>query len=218
MIVRTVHQSDRLAWLAARADYFGASDIPRLLCEAPAKSEQERAGQRALLIAEKAGLVRPFAGNETTELGQELEEPLVDIARRRLNLDIEPCGQWTTNSRYAGLGCTPDAFVRIGGARYPLNIKVTSSQATEDCRPRKNGDASTAAFSAGLPLYFRVQAVTEAMVCETSHGFMGVLHTAAGLKLRLYCQPLHAGLAQRIAREVSVAWGDVERLRKERAA
>ncbi len=215
----SIHQSDRSAWLAARQSAFGASDVPRLLCEAPAKSEAERAGQRGLIIAEKAGLVDPWAGNESTELGQELELPVLDIARRRFGLDIEECGVWTVNTRYPRLGCTPDAYIRLGGERYPLNVKFTSCQATEDCRPtKKDGKPSTAAFATGLALYYRIQSIAEAMVCGTSHGFMLVMHAAGGLKLRLYSQPLHEGTAQRIEREILSAWADVEAAKKAKAA
>ncbi len=96
-----------------------------------------------------------------------------------------------------------------------MHVKFTSCQANEDCRPtKKDGTPSTAAFATGLALYYRIQSIAEAMVCGTSHGFMLVMHAAGGLKLRLYSQPLHEGLAQRIEREVSVGWADVENLKK----
>lgn len=214
------HQDDRQAWLAARQEAFGASDVARLLGEGYAKSEADRAAQRGLVIMEKAGLAEQFEGNETTEMGTLLELPLLDIASKRLGLKIEPCGTWMLHPTIPRLGATPDAFIVTSAGKMPINVKVTSAAAQEDCKPKKDGTPSGAAYAGGAPLYHRIQIMAEAMVVGSEHAGLLVLHANAGLKLRLYIQPRHSGLCDRIRAEVERGWVDVEALRagKVRAA
>jgi predicted phage-related endonuclease len=216
----SIHQDQRTEWLAARQEAFGASDVARLLGEGYAKTELERAQQRGRLIMEKAGLADQFEGNETTEIGALLEMPLLDIARKRYGLTIEPCGLWTTHPSIAHLGCTPDAFIVTSVGKFPVNCKVTSAAAQEDCKPKKDGSASGAAYAAGIPIYHAIQLNAEMMVTGADHAGLLVLHANAGLKLRLYVQPRHSGLSDRIRAEVERGWADVEALRagKVRAA
>lgn len=214
----SIHQDDRAAWLAARMDAFGASDIPRLLCEGYAKNDAERAAQRGQLLMEKAGLAESFEGNETTELGTLLELPLLDIASKRFGLRIEPCGLWTLNTGISRLGCTPDAFIVTSAGKFPVNVKVTSAAPMDECKPKKDGSPSGAAYADGIPLYHRIQLLAEMMVMEAQHAGLLVLHASAGLKMRLYIQPRHDGLCSRIAAEVERGWADVESLRMGRVA
>lgn len=207
------HQDDRAAWLAARQEAFGASDVSRLLGEGYAKNEAERASQRGLVIMEKAGLAEQFEGNETTEMGTLLELPLLDIAAKRLGLTIEPCGIWTLHPEIARLGATPDAFIVTSAGKLPVNVKVTSAAAQEDCKPKKDGTLSGAAYAAGIPLYHAIQLNAEMMVVGAQHAGLLVLHANAGLKLRLYMQPRHSGLSDRIRAEVERGWVEVEALR-----
>lgn len=211
-----VHQSDRDAWLAARNELFGASDVSRLLCVGYAKNDTEAQQQRGRLLLEKAGLADSFSGNETTEIGSALEIPLLQIAAERMGFAIEPCGMLMRHPTIERLGATPDAFVVTPYGRFPVNAKVTSAQPPDECKPRKDGTPSTAAYAGGLPTYHKVQALAEAMVCGASHGGMLVLHCSGGLTLRLYLQPRHEKLEARIAAEVPKAWLEIEALRGER--
>lgn len=208
------HQSDRDAWKAARQELIGASDVSRLLGVAWSKTEAEAKQQRGLLILEKAGLSDGFEGNETTDLGNELEGPLLQIAAKRWGLTIEPCGVLMKHPSIERLGATPDSLIVTPFGRYPANTKITTAQPMEACKPRRDGSPSEAAYANGLPLYHRVQALAEAMVCGSSHGFMVVLHCyGGGFTLRLYAQPRHEKLEARIEAEVAKAWAEIETLR-----
>jgi hypothetical protein len=209
-----VHQADNHeAWLAARRELITASDVSRLLGIGWAKSEDEAKQQRGQLVMEKAGLAEGFAGNETTDIGTELELPLLQIAGKRMGLTIEPCGMLMKHPTIARLGATPDAFIVTRYGKFPVNAKVTSAQPPEQCKPRRDGKPSEATYANGLPLYHRTQALAEAMVCGASHGAMAVLHCAGGLTLRLYLQPRHEKLEARIEAEVASAWREIETLR-----
>lgn len=209
-----VHQAgNHEAWLAARRELITASDVSRLLGIGWAKSEAEAQQQRGQLVMEKAGLVEGFAGSETTDIGTELELPLLQIAAKRMGLTIEPCGVLMKHPRIERLGATPDAFIVTRYGKFPVNAKVTSAQPPEQCKPRKDGKPSEAAYANGLPLYHRAQALSEAMVCGSSHGAMCVLHANGGLTLRLYLQPRHEKLEARIEAEVAKAWSEVMALR-----
>jgi hypothetical protein len=212
-----VHQSDdRDGWLTARRELITASDVSRLLCVGWAKSEQDAKQQRSQLVMEKAGLAEGFSGSETTDIGTELELPLLQIAGKRMGLTIEPCGMLMRHPTIERLGATPDAFIVTRYGKFPVNAKVTSAQPPEQCKPRRDGKPSEAAYANGLPLYHRVQSIAEAMVCGSSHGMMCVLHCSGGLTLRMYCQPRHPQLEARIEREIVAAWGEIESLREGR--
>lgn len=208
-----------LAHAAQRSNLITASVMARLLCKGYAKNEEDRAGQRAQLIREKAGLVEPWAGNETTELATLLEDAVILAARQRFGWDIRPHGRTMIDPQCAHHGATPDATVGMPFASsgfYVCNVKVSGSAAQEDIIPtKKDGSESTAAFLSGCPEYYRIQLQSEICCTGALGGILLVLHHSAqkGLKLRHYMVPRDEEMMATIRREVHVAWFEIEALR-----
>jgi predicted phage-related endonuclease len=211
-----VHSSDRDAWLAARRELITGSDVARLLCEGYAKTEAEKAGQRGQLIMEKAGLAEEWEGDERTELAGMLEEAVIGIARKRFGWDIRPHGALVVDSVCTRLGATPDSIVKSPWGDATVNVKISSAQPPEDCKPRKDGSPSTAAYANGVPLYYQLQLQAEMAVLGLQHSALLVLHHGNGLKLRSYYVARHEGVIARIRREVDKVWREIEALREGR--
>jgi hypothetical protein len=150
-------KADHDQWEAARANLITASDVSRLLCEAPADSEKRRAEQRAQLIMEKAGLADRWSGNETTELAKFLEPGVIDAGRALLGWDLRRHGELTTDRECPRLGATPDSIMPTPCGWATVNVKVSACQTTEDCKPKSDGTPSGAAFAHGVPLYYQIQ-------------------------------------------------------------
>lgn len=217
-----VHQSDRERWKEARRPLITASDVANLLCESYAKTEAERAQQRDQLIMRKAELADDWEGNENTELASELEIPVIHAAAKRWGISISPHGWLDVDCECKRLGATSDAiwYPRSDGVGgfIPVNVKVSSCKPHEDCKPLKSGEPSTAAFAAGIPLYYRLQLQAEMAVHGTQHAGLLVLHYDRSLKLRMYIQSRHEAVIARIRSEVDRAWDDIEKLKAGKAA
>jgi predicted phage-related endonuclease len=216
-----IHQSDRETWLAARNELITASDVASLLGENYAKNDAERVQQRSRIIMQKAGLAEGWEGNETTELASELEESVIAIARKRFGIDIRATGVLQRDDVEPRLGATTDSVWQIesllleeGAWFCPVNVKVSSCAPPEECKSRKDGTPSQAAFANGVPLYYQLQLQAEMAVTGAHHGCLLVLHhDQANLRLRMYSVPRHDGVIARIRSEVAKAWVEIEALR-----
>ena len=201
---------DREAWLAARRDIVTASDVAAMLGESPWKTRDQ-------LRMEKAGLADEFAGAENTDLALALEPWVIEQANARFGWRIEPCGVLIFCGGDLPLGATPDAVMSSPWGPCTVQIKVTSAQPTDLCKPLKSGKPSTAAFAEGPPLHMQLQVQAEMAVLVFRHSVLLVLHTNP-LALRAYYVPAHDGVIARIKREAALFMAEVTALREGKVA
>lgn len=87
-------------WLAARKLHVTATDIARIMCD----------GAAWTVFGEKTGLVEPFAGNDDTRDGQDLEEAILRIYARRRQCEIVHPMPLVVDPSCPALAATPDAM------------------------------------------------------------------------------------------------------------
>lgn len=219
LMKRLIHSSNRESWLAARDDMFCASEIARLLCEGYAKSEQERANQRSVMITEKA-LRSRLEPDEHMETANQLESAVLQMAGAKWwpgQLDLD--GWLYQSSELSMFGATPDACIMVDGKHSAvIDLKISASRAQEDCKPKKDGSPSEASYANGCPIYYQIQLQAQMAVTGASEGWLVVLHLQypPGMKLRRYHVQRHEGVIARIRREVQSAWSDVIAIREGR--
>lgn len=176
--MKLVHQSDRDAWLEARKAYCTASDVVVAMGQSPYMT-------RAELVDSKLGLFqRAQPDGESAALGLLLEEGLCKLVRSLWGWPVEEYGWLTSDDRCEALAATPDLTMQTPWGPALVDMKVTSAQAQEDCKP-----GSTARFANGCPLDYALQLQAQ-MACmgrEYRWASILALHIAGGkTKLRAY--------------------------------
>jgi putative phage-type endonuclease len=202
-----ISADDREAWLEARKRYVTGSDIAALLGESKYKT-------RGQLLMEKAGLADEWKGSEQTDIGLDLEPAIAQIAARRWGWKLERVAQLIVDPECSFHASTPDYVVTSPFGHALVQIKMTTAQAQEDCKPRKNGAPSEAAFANGVPLYHQLQLQSEMACTGLSWGAVLVLHTSApNFKLRAYPVRRHEAVIARIRNEVKDFMAELEMLK-----
>jgi predicted phage-related endonuclease len=212
--VRIIADSkDRDAWLAARMNFVCSSECAAMLGESKYQD-------RAALVMAKAGLGDPWVGNETTRHGQYLEESYFPLAaQREFGWKLEPFGLLVRDAVCPQLAATPDFIMHTPYGRALVQTKATTSQAAEDCKPRKNGAPSEAAYANGAPLFYQLQQMAELACTGLEWSALLVLHAAgAGFKLRSYVTRRHELVIAKIRREAPRVLEEAAALRSGRIA
>jgi putative phage-type endonuclease len=233
------HSSDRAAWLAARRLLVTASDVAAILGESKYKTREQLRMEKAGLAEEWAGseqtdigldLEPAIARMAMRKFGWKLHEAGV------LRVDAS-CPLLGATPDYLLL--TPQSDLRVrwrkAGGKFELyvphvesvdvnaddlglsivQIKATTCQATEDCKPQKSGAESTAVWSKGPPLDYQLQVQTELAVTGAEWGALLVLHLCAPcFKLRAYPIRRHEAVIARIRAEVPIFMAEVDRLKR----
>ena len=201
---------DRDAWLAARQRYVCGSETAAMLEEGRGDNNT-----RAQLVMAKAGLVEPWAGNETTRHGMYLEHDYFPrAARAEFGWQLEFCGLLIEDPACPQLAATPDYMMETPFGTALVQAKVTTASAQEDVRPRKDGKPSEAVYANGAPLAYQLQIQAELAVTGLQWVALLVLHAAGGaLKLRAYCVRRHDGVIARIRAEAPRVMADAMALK-----
>lgn len=205
--VRTGISSDnREAWLAARKQYVCGSEVAAMLVESPYAD-----ATRGSVVMEKCGLADPFIGTEQTKLGNYLEPAVAEFATREWGWILIRCGELIADSECPYLAATPDYLVLTPWGVASVQIKCTVAMAQEDCKPRKNGEPSTASYAQGAPLHHQLQQQAELACLGLEWSTLLVLHAAgAGMKVRSYPVRRHEGVIARIRSEAAALMGEVK--------
>jgi predicted phage-related endonuclease len=200
--------ADRTAWLAARQNYVCSSEVAAMLGESKYQD-------RAALVMLKAGLAEPFTGNETTRHGQYLEEGYFPIAaKREFGWVLEPFGKLVEDAVCPQLAATPDFIMTTPYGRALVQTKSATSQAAEDCKPRRDGTPSEATYANGAPLYYVLQQQAELACTGLEWSSLLVFHAAGGgFKLRSYVTRRHEAVIARIRAEAPKVMAEAECLK-----
>lgn len=205
-VTPTVHSSDREAWLAARRNYITASDAAVLLGMG---RRDKKTGEPFRTVdqirAEKLGLLPEWQGDDATSMALDLEPWIIGQARKRLGWQIQDCGVLMIDTECPRLAGTPDAIASSPWGDFVVQIKVTSCQPRELCKP-----GSTAEYADGPPIYYQIQCQAEMAVTGLAHAALLVLHTSPRLALRSYYIPRHHGVVDRLRRAVVEFWRNAE--------
>lgn len=179
---KIVHQSDREAWLAARQSYITASDLVVALGESKYMTRDE-------LVLSKLGLFeRSQPDDESRELGLMLEDALQALVRRRWGWPVEAFGWLVEDELAPYMAATPDLIMQTPWGPAVVDMKVTSAQAQEDCKPDRYGNPSKAKYAHGCPLDYAMQLQCQ-MAClgkEYKWAAVLALHCVGGFKMRAY--------------------------------
>lgn len=195
-----IHSSDRAAWLEARMQVIGASEVAAVLGE-------NEYTTRAQVILEKAGLGDPFTGNERTEISLALEPFVAELARMRFGWQLQAHGELTPDSVCPRLAATPDFVMSTPWGMADVQVKVTTVKPYEGVK--KYGGAP--------PLMYQLQVQAELACLGYQHGVLLVLHLLP-LCLRAYYVPRHDLAISRIRSEVTRVWLEVEAVKSGRIA
>ena len=103
-------------WHAARRTHCTSTDVARI-----------KRGEYYTVWAEKMGLLPGFAGNEFTEVGSALEEPLLRLAAKRLGCEIQYPAPMLIDPECRELSASPDA-IRLD-THTGLECKTSASPA-----------------------------------------------------------------------------------------
>ena len=209
--IRTGISSDnREAWLAARKQYVCGSEVAAMLGESPYAD-----ATRGSVVMEKAGLADPFVGTEQTKLGNYLEPAVAEFVRREWGWVLIRCGELIRDAESECLAATPDYLVLTPWGIGSVQIKCTVAMAQEDCKPRKDGQPSTAAYANGAPLHHQLQQQAELACLGLEWSTLLVLHAAGpGMKVRAYSTRRHEGVIARIRGEAAALMAEVKALRE----
>lgn len=213
--IRTGISADqREPWLAARREYVCSSEVAAMLGEAPFKD-----ATRGRVLLEKAGLGDPWEGSEQTQLGLDLEPAIARAAARRWGWKLFRCAELIVDSECHALAATPDYLVEGPWGLGCVQVKLTTCQAAEDCKPKKDGSPSTAAYAGGAPLYHQLQQQAELACLGLKWSALLVLHACApSFKLRAYALQRHDDAIARIRREAVLLMDEVRAVRNGRIA
>lgn len=207
---------DRAGWLLARQAYVCGSEVAAMLGEGAGDNNT-----RAQLVMLKAGLAEPWAGNESSETGRDLEESgFYQLrAKRKWGWNLRPCGLLLRDTVCPQLAATPDFILDTQCGPAVVQAKGSNAQAQEDCKPLKSGAPSTAAYASGPPIYYVLQIQAELACTGLEWGALLVLHAAAGAwKLRAYPVRRHEALIARIRAEAPKVLAEAEALKAGRIA
>lgn len=206
---------DRDRWLAERMSRVCGSEVASMLCEGYASKNEDKAQQRGQLVMLKAGLAEPWKGNESSRIGQLMEQYLfAPMARELLNWTLEPFGMLVEDEACPSLAATPDFLIHLPWGTGVVQTKDSSAGAQEDCRPRRDGTPSEATYVNGPPLYYVLQVQAELACTGLEWGALLVLHTAGGgKKLRPYCIRRHEGVISRLRAEAPKVLADAAALK-----
>jgi hypothetical protein len=200
---------NREAWLAARMRYVCGSEVSAMMDVSRGDYD------RAALVMAKAGLSDPWKGNETSRHGQYLEVDYYPrAARGEFGWALEHHGMLVEDSECCALASTPDYTMQTPYGLAVIQAKFTTAQAAEDCKPRKDGSPSEAAYAHGLPIYYALQLQAEMACLGAQMGALLVLHASGGaLKLRSYPCMRHEGAIARIREEAPKVLADARALK-----
>lgn len=211
-------------WFAARREFIGGSEVSDVMGygyiderkhRTEAEQKAARVEARNLVLMRKAGLAEEWEGNETSKVGQDFEPGFVNMAKRKWGWTLIPYGELVYDRVCSRLACTPDFYVDAPWGRGLVQTKMTTAQAQEDCKPKKDGTPSAATYADGPPLRYTLQKQAELACTGLEWNCLLVLHCAGGeFKLRPYVIQRHPGAIARIRAEVNRAWDDVEKLRR----
>jgi hypothetical protein len=207
--IRTGISSDgREAWLAARKQYVCGSEVAAMLNESPYAD-----ATRGSVVMGKAGLADPWVGSEQADIGLDLEPAIARIAERRWGWRLVRVAELIVDAECPQLAATPDYLVITPWGVGSVQIKMTTCQAQEDCKPRKGGLPSTAAYANGAPLQHQLQQQAEMACLGLEWSTLLVLHTAAPtFKVRAYPVRRHEGCIARLRGEAAALMADVKAL------
>lgn len=136
-----------MAWLAARKEGIGASEIACVLGISPW-------GSALSLYAEKIGLAEHenLDGNEAVFWGSQLETAIIDGYAKRTGRQVRVFQRLIRSTRWPWMLATPDAETSDDGVTWwPLQVKNI-------------GLNSASHWEDGAPDYYRVQVTQEALV------------------------------------------------------
>jgi predicted phage-related endonuclease len=168
-MIERINITDREAWLAARAHAVNASEVATVLGEGAY-------GSLAELYAQKKGLRPPLADSGILRRGRWAEPAVFEAL-------AEECPAWDVLrakvylvDREKRLGATPDGFAMRPDrpARGVVQAKVITRGAFRR-RWLSDEDAPIADGDAEVPIYYRLQTLTEMLLSECSWGVLVVL-------------------------------------------
>lgn len=210
-MIRTGIMHGSAIWHETRWSLLTASDVPYALCEGWAKTEAERAQQRAVLRTNKLLRQEEAERPEHLAVAQCMEAGVLEYLRVVLGWRVERSQELCLDTHCQLLGATVDAVRTLDdGSEEDVEIKVSAAAAPEDCR-----EGGNATWALGCPAWFRLQNLAQMAVSGRPRGQIVVLHHADrhGLKIRITENARSELLIQRI-RETTVSfWSEVERLR-----
>lgn len=153
-----MERQERQEWLKKRKLTLGGSDTPVLLGLNKYKTKYQ-------LWLEKTGQADDFEGNDATEWGNRLEEPVAQAVGDRLNCKIiVPEQEIYYHSNIPWLHASPDRFVDFGddSGIGVLEIKTTGSH-------------NKHLWDDGPPPHVMAQLQHYLLVCGCTHGVIAVL-------------------------------------------
>jgi predicted phage-related endonuclease len=175
-----------------RAQDLTASDIAAAFGVSPYKTQ-------LALYAEKAGLLAPVSDNPMMRRGRWLESSVLYAIRETYpDWDVRPVGLYLRDPDIR-LGATPDYFADIGDG------KVTNIQAKIVARP-----TFTMNWSAGAPLGYQLQTITENMMLEAEQGYIAALVIDAySADLEMIEVPRNPAIEERIRQMAVTFWENI---------
>lgn len=175
-----------------RASGIGASEVAAIMGFDPHRSAWD-------VWAEKTGKVEPFEGNEFTERGNWMEEPIArrvaEMRRRRI---VKPTGTYRCPTNDVIFANVDRQFDKAERGFRPLEIKDT-------CVPDGWGDPETDQIPDRTSIQLTVQlACVQAMEGEVARN----LHTRWGPDIALYVVPFYPEMWKRIEEATVRFWND----------
>lgn len=152
---------ERTAWLAARKNCVGASEVAAVLGEDPYKSPYQ-------LWAEKCGLAEPddLSGNEFVKWGNRLQNVIAEGYAEETGRPIDPHDQKVFIPGPAPLGATPDYWQAEKGEQgfldSILEIKAPGSRMASE-------------WEDGAPLHYQIQLQAQLHVTGCEWGTIAAL-------------------------------------------
>jgi hypothetical protein len=203
-----ISADNRDAWLAARRQYVCGSEVSAMLGESPYAD-----ATRGSVVMAKAGLADPWASSEQAKLGNYLEPAVAAFVSKEWGWRLVRCAELIVDRECAFLSATPDYLMLTPWGVANCQIKTTVAMAQDDCKPRKGGLPSTAAYANGAPLHHQLQQMAELACLGLEWSTLLVLHASgAGMKVRSYPVRRHDGVIARIRAEAAALIGDVKAL------
>lgn len=145
--------SDREQWLKDRQRLLTASDIAAWCGANKYKSKQE-------VKDDKAGLTKPFEGNEHTERGKYWEPHIIKACSELGIGRVRTAGMLCESMRIPGIGATTDAIARDEFGDYHIvEIKCPTMR-------------SYYMWKKGPPLMYQYQVVAQMLVCGYTSGYL----------------------------------------------
>lgn len=203
MPIERINITDREAWLSARLHAVNASEVAIVLGEG-------HFGSLAELYAEKKGLRPPLIDSGILRRGRWGEPAVFEaLAEEYPGWEIRRAKIYLVD-RERRLGATPDGFAmrpdRPG--RGVVQAKVVTRGAFRR-RWLSDEDAPIADGDAEVPIYYRLQTLTEMMLAECSWGVVAVVVASEfDMTLRVFEIERDAELEAAILAGVEAFWRD----------